>query len=89
MTSMSNRAPKGSRWETVRLCLPGYLVGSSFSLNCVKPNAVRMDMMFVSWEKSRYIFWFKGNVSVEESRVVLIWEPEYPRVWFFKRATNS
>lgn len=48
ITSMSNLAPKGSMCETVRLCGPGWWVAGKTVANCLKPKAVRMDMMFVS-----------------------------------------
>jgi len=76
MISMSKRAAKGSRWDTVRLWGPGCFVLGKNSLNCLNPNAVRILMIFVSCEKSKYKDWFKGKVTVLLSSVVLIWLPE-------------
>ena len=50
---MSRRAPKGVRWETVKLWVPGWVeLGRSWE-NCFRPKAVKIEMMLVSWEKSR------------------------------------
>jgi hypothetical protein len=54
MTSMSSLAPNGSRCDTVRLCGPGCFVLGRNWANCVKPKAVRIDIIFVSWLKSKY-----------------------------------
>ena len=72
MTSISSLAAKGSKCDTVRLCGPACFLLGRNSLNCVNPNAVKMDMMFVSWLKSKYRDWLRGKVSVLSSSVTLI-----------------
>lgn len=77
---MSSRAPNGVMRDTVKLCGPGCLDGSRKPANWRRPKAVSTEMMLVSWEKSRYMLWFRGNVTVLLSSVTLICEPEYPSV---------
>ena len=49
--------------------------------NWRSPKAVRMEMMLLSWEKSRLRDWVTGKVAVLLVRVVLIWACGEERVW--------
>ena len=69
MISMSRRAPKGWRWETMSCWFGGGPEVGNTGANCLSPKAVRMEAMLVSCEKSKYRVWFKGNVAVLLSRV--------------------
>ena len=56
----------------MRLRLATMPVAGRTGANCVKPKAVKIAIMFVSCEKSKFRVWCSGNVAVLLSRVTLI-----------------